>query len=60
MNRQGKIDAILSDDGDALLFGAKCLIRKQVFGWLLYLAFMLTAWQFFPDSLRIAGFVHEE
>ena len=31
MNRQGKIDAVLSDDGDALLFGAKCLIRKCVF-----------------------------
>ncbi|OWZ80125.1 hypothetical protein C365_01076 [Cryptococcus neoformans Bt85] len=29
MNRQGKIDAILSDDGDALLFGAKCLIRNS-------------------------------
>ncbi len=28
MNRQGKIDAVLSDDGDALLFGATCLLRK--------------------------------
>nr|ODN99736.1 hypothetical protein L204_02169 [Cryptococcus depauperatus CBS 7855] len=28
MNRQGKIDAVLSDDGDALLFGAKCLLRN--------------------------------
>lgn len=28
MNRQGKIDAVLSDDVDALLFGATCLIRK--------------------------------
>ena len=28
MNRQGRIDAVLSDDVDALLFGATCLIRK--------------------------------
>lgn len=28
MNRQGKIDAVLSDDVDALLFGATCLLRK--------------------------------
>jgi len=28
MNRQGKIDAVMSDDVDALLFGATCLIRK--------------------------------
>lgn len=28
MNRQGKIDAVLSDDVDTLLFGAKCIIRK--------------------------------
>ncbi|ODO03480.1 hypothetical protein L198_02327 [Cryptococcus wingfieldii CBS 7118] len=28
MNRQGKIDAILSDDADALLFGATCLLRN--------------------------------
>lgn len=28
MNTQGKIDAVLSDDVDALLFGAKCLLRK--------------------------------
>lgn len=28
MNRQGKIDAVLSDDVDALLFGALCLLRK--------------------------------
>jgi Holliday junction resolvase YEN1 len=30
MNRQGKIDAVLSDDVDALLFGATCLMRKWV------------------------------
>ncbi|KLT40444.1 PIN domain-like protein [Cutaneotrichosporon oleaginosum] len=29
MNRQGKIDAVLSDDVDALLFGAKCLLRNN-------------------------------
>ncbi|KAL1411207.1 hypothetical protein Q8F55_002158 [Vanrija albida] len=29
MNRQGKIDAVLSDDVDTLLFGAKCLIRNN-------------------------------
>ena len=28
MNRQGKIDVVLSDDVDALLFGATCLLRK--------------------------------
>lgn len=28
MNRQGKIDAVLSDDVDALLFGATKLLRK--------------------------------
>lgn len=28
MSRQGKIDAVLSDDVDALLFGATCLLRK--------------------------------
>jgi Holliday junction resolvase YEN1 len=28
MNRQGKIDAVMSDDVDALLFGATCLLRK--------------------------------
>jgi Holliday junction resolvase YEN1 len=30
MNRQGKIDAVLSDDVDALLFGATCILRKSV------------------------------
>ncbi|KAL7422214.1 hypothetical protein Q5752_002860 [Cryptotrichosporon argae] len=29
MNRQGKVDAILSDDADALLFGATCLLRNN-------------------------------
>ncbi|WVF72474.1 hypothetical protein IAT40_007289 [Kwoniella sp. CBS 6097] len=29
MNRQGKIDAVLSDDVDALLFGATCLLRNN-------------------------------
>ncbi|KAK8869946.1 hypothetical protein IAR55_000514 [Kwoniella newhampshirensis] len=29
MNRQGKIDAVLSDDVDALLFGATCLVRNN-------------------------------
>ena len=28
MSRQGKIDVVLSDDVDALLFGATCLLRK--------------------------------
>ncbi|GMK55980.1 hypothetical protein CspeluHIS016_0210360 [Cutaneotrichosporon spelunceum] len=29
MNRQGKIDAVLSDDVDALVFGATCLLRNN-------------------------------
>ncbi|ORY25720.1 hypothetical protein BCR39DRAFT_543072 [Naematelia encephala] len=29
MNRQGKIDAVMSDDVDALLFGATCLLRNN-------------------------------
>ncbi|BEJ15554.1 hypothetical protein CspHIS471_0501590 [Cutaneotrichosporon sp. HIS471] len=29
MSRQGKIDAVLSDDVDALLFGATCLLRNN-------------------------------
>ncbi|WWC85333.1 uncharacterized protein L201_000196 [Kwoniella dendrophila CBS 6074] len=29
MNRQGKIDAVLSDDVDALLFGATCVLRNN-------------------------------
>ncbi|KAK4689962.1 holliday junction resolvase GEN1/YEN1, partial [Tremellales sp. Uapishka_1] len=29
MNRQGKIDAVLSDDVDAFLFGATCVLRNN-------------------------------
>lgn len=28
LNHEGIIDAVLTDDGDALIFGAKVIIRK--------------------------------
>lgn len=30
LNRVGKIDAVLSDDADAFIFGARVVIRKYV------------------------------
>lgn len=31
LNREGYIDAVLTDDVDALVFGAKKVVRKYVF-----------------------------